>query len=87
MTDLHECTGPERDAEEVAQLWQFAQQRGMDRERFEAALSDGGLPAALAACMDLPGPAEQRADQEFTKDSSCAVRTLVQRHEIIHQAR
>ena len=39
-------------------------------KRFLEALSDGGLTAALAACMDLAGPAEQRADQEFTKDSS-----------------
>ena len=69
MTDLHECTGPERDAEEVAQLWQFAQQRGMDRKRLLEALSDGGLTAALAACMDLAGPAKQRADDEVTNDS------------------
>ena len=69
MTDLHECTGPERDAEEVAQLWQFAQQRGMDRKRFLEALSDGGLTAALAVCMDFAGPNEQRADDEVTNDS------------------
>ena len=70
MTALHECIDPERDAEEVAQLWQFAQQRGMDRKQFLEALSDGGLTAALAACMDLAGPAEQRADQAVTKDPS-----------------
>ncbi len=69
MTDLHECTGPERDAEEVAQLWHFAQQRGMDRKRFLEALSDGGLTAALAVCMDFAGPNEQRADDEVTNDS------------------
>ena len=69
MTDLHECTGPERDAEEVARLWQFAQQRGMDRKRFLEALSDGGLTAALAVCMDFAGPNEQRADDEVTNDS------------------
>ena len=69
MTDLHECTGPERDAEEVAQLWQFAQQRGMDRKRFLEALSDGGSTAALAVCMDFAGPNEQRADDEVTNDS------------------
>ena len=69
MTDLHECTGPERDAEEVAQLWQFTQQRGMDRKRFLEALSDGGLTAALAVCMDFAGPNEQRADDEVTNDS------------------
>ena len=74
MTDLHECTGPERDAEEVAKLWSFAQQRGMDRERFLEALSDGGLTAALAACMDLAGPAEQRADQEVTDDMKSTAR-------------
>ena len=69
MTDLHECTGPERDAEEVAQLWHFAQQRGMDRKRFLEALSDGGLTAALAVCLDFAGPNEQRADDEVTNDS------------------
>ena len=69
MTDLHECTGPERDAGEVAHLWQFAQQRGMDRKRFQEALSDGGLTAALAVCMDFAGPNEQRADDEVTNDS------------------
>ena len=69
MTALRECTGPERDADDVAQLWRFARQRGMDRERFETALSDGGLTAALAACMDFAGPAEQREEQEVTNDT------------------
>ena len=88
MTDLHECTGPERDAEEVAQLWQFAQQRGMDRKRFLEALSDGGLTAALAVCMDFAGPngtARRRRSNE--RIVTCDAHTLVQGHELIHQAR
>jgi len=70
MTTLHACTGPERDADDVAHLWRFARQRGMDRERFEEALSDGGLSAALAACLDLAGPAEQREEQNLEDESS-----------------
>ena len=86
MTALHECIGPERDAEEVARLWQFAQQRGMDRKQFLEALSDGGLTAALAVCMDLAGPAGTAHGPASYEGFVIAVCTLVQGHEFICRA-